>query len=102
MAETPTYRNALPAGAMLLASTPTTKNACFKVGIRTFASIFHFECDREMISALYKSDPAFVTSSGKAISDLEAEADRHYANFARLSNRLALNLVTTLFPQSRR
>lgn len=92
----------LPAGAQLFASTPGTKNACFKTGIRTFGSIFHFECDRQMISALYKADPQFVASSGKTLSDLEAEADRYYANFARHSDRLALNLVATLFPQSRR
>lgn len=92
----------LPPGAMLLASTATTKNACFKAGIRTFGALFHFECDRPMTSALLGGDASFLTKTGKTVGDLEAEADKHYANFARVADRLTLNLVSTLFPQSRR
>ncbi|MFZ4574809.1 MAG: hypothetical protein ACOYN0_10460, partial [Phycisphaerales bacterium] len=92
----------LPPGATLLASTATTKNACYKVGIRTFGALFHFECDRPMVTALFKSDPAFLAKTGKTVGDLEAEADKHYAGFARVADRLCVTIVTTLFPKSRR
>jgi GMP synthase (glutamine-hydrolysing) len=87
----------LPPGATLLASTPTTKNACFKVGLRTIAFQFHPECDREMAAALLDDAPVRAASR-RSEAELTAELESHYEAYARLSSRLAVNLATYLFP----
>lgn len=90
----------LPPGATLLASTASTKNACFKVGLRTFAFQFHPECDREMAADLL-DDPPLMEAGRRGAADLAAELDAHYEAYARLSSRLAVNLATYCFPFSR-
>jgi GMP synthase-like glutamine amidotransferase len=92
----------LPVGSALLASTPTTRNACFRVGIRTFGFIFHFECDRPMTDQLFTASSELSQKASKSASDLAGETDRHYPNFARIADRLCVNLATTLFPLARR
>jgi GMP synthase (glutamine-hydrolysing) len=87
----------LPPGATLLASTPTTKNACFRVGMRTLAFQFHPECDRPMCEALL-DDPEHAAKAGKTAEDLKAELEEHYATYARLSDRLALNIAAFACP----
>lgn len=92
----------LPPGATLLASTRTTKNACYRIGIRTFGFIFHFECDRPMTEQLIAASSDLSLKASKSSSDLAGEIDRHYTTFARISDRLCVNLATTLYPLSRR
>lgn len=87
-----------PPGSTLLASAPGTPNAAFRVGLRTAAFQYHFECDRPMLDQLGKEtcgsagDKACTTTG-----DLAGQFDRDYETYGRLSDRLCVNLVTYLF-----
>lgn len=88
----------LPPGATLLASSPKTRNIIFKAGIRTYGFINHFECDRVMSEKLLADDADLLQRAGKTPTQAAAELDQHYQTFARLSDRLCINLATYLFP----
>lgn len=91
-----------PPGATILATTKTTKAAIFKVGIRTFASLAHFECDRPYVDSLMAGSQSDMAAAGTSPGDVAAATDRLYADYARYSDRLTLNLVTYLFPLKRK
>ncbi|CAG0968488.1 GMP synthase [glutamine-hydrolyzing] [Phycisphaerales bacterium] len=92
----------LPQGATLLASNRNTRHVIFKTGLRTFASIAHFECDRPMVEALMASSKGMLPSAGITESEIKVQIDQLYSNYARLSDRLCVNLATLLFPVARR
>lgn len=81
-----------PAGAIVLACGPEMKVQAFKVGMRTYAFAYHFECDKDGAIAT-----AEVDRKGGA-SDFHAQLEAHYANMARIADRLSVNLATYLFP----
>ncbi|MDX2146012.1 MAG: type 1 glutamine amidotransferase [Planctomycetota bacterium] len=83
----------IPQGAMLLAGTPAMPVQAFKAGLRTYAFMFHFECDRPMAQALL-SDGEPATRA----SDINAALDGNYANYARIADRLSVNIATFAFP----
>ncbi len=91
----------VPAGATVLAGTASTKVACFKAGLRTYGFLFHFECDRPGAEALVKESAEFAGRANKSASGLAGELDQHYESFARVSNRLCVNLAAFCFPLSR-
>lgn len=91
-----------PAGATVLASTKTTKVAMFRAGIRTFASLAHFECDRPYVDFLMKASEREIAAAGTTAADITAQTDKHYAMYARCSDRLSVNLATYMFPLRRR
>lgn len=92
----------LPPGATLLASSKRTKVQAYKVGVRTYGFQYHPECDRAMIRA-YLNDGAGCCARGQTtIADVASQIDQHYATYARLSDRLCLNLAELLFPLSRK
>jgi GMP synthase-like glutamine amidotransferase len=88
----------LPAGATLLASSKHTKNVAFKVGIRTFAFLFHFECDKGGVEQLMHESKDLMGSAGVTESELRVQVDQRYDEYARLSDRLCVNLVSFCFP----
>ncbi|MBL8760199.1 MAG: type 1 glutamine amidotransferase [Phycisphaerae bacterium] len=88
----------LPAGATLLGSTANTKNAMFRVGMRTFASVPHFECDRAMLEEMYQASAGELSAAGISLPEVQAQIEREYPAFARLSDRLCVNLATYAFP----
>ncbi len=88
----------LPAGSTLLMSGKTNKHAAFRVGLRTYAFQFHPECDRPAVEALMKSSKREMELAGLTESELRVQIDQHYATYARLSDRLCVNLVTYCFP----
>ncbi|HLP84166.1 MAG TPA: type 1 glutamine amidotransferase [Phycisphaerales bacterium] len=88
----------LPAGATLLASSKHTKHVAFKAGIRTFASIFHFECDKTGVEKLVAESKDLMAGAGHIDSELKVQLDQQYDQFARLSDRLCVNLVSFCFP----
>lgn len=79
---------ALPPGATVLASSATCKVQAFRAGLRTIGFQYHFECDRESAAAIV----------GNSVPDLAAQLDAHYPMFARVADRLSVNLATYLFP----
>jgi len=92
----------LPPGAQLLATSPNAKNAVFRVGMRTYAFQYHFECDRPMVDDLMKASCGDMQAACVTAGDVAAQTEKHYANYARLSDRLCVNLATYLFPVKRR
>lgn len=92
----------LPAGATLLASTANTKNAMFRVGMRTFASVPHVECDRAMLEEMYKASAGELAAAGVSVQEVQAQIERDYPAFARLSDRLCVNLATYAFPMQKK
>lgn len=84
----------LPAGATLLASSEQCKVQAFTVGVRTYAFQFHMELDRPAIDTFVKEQSGLFADAhldGNAIAD---QAEKHYEDFARFNNRLALNIAT--------
>ena len=80
-----------PPGTIELASTATTTIAAYKVGLRTYGFLNHFECD---------ADEASRCVSPR--QDGAAQVREHYATYARVSERLSRNIAAFLFPESRR
>lgn len=95
-------RTAAP-GTMVLASTGTTKIAAYKVGLRTYGFLNHFECDRAMIAEFGGLACGIGAASGGGASmENQLAIDEHYATYARVSERLCGNIAAFLFPESRR
>ncbi|MCC6426130.1 MAG: type 1 glutamine amidotransferase [Phycisphaerales bacterium] len=91
----------LPAGATLLGSSKACKNQVFRIGQRTIGFQYHPECDRAMIDA-FCSECTLMPRAGITKAQIAAQADAHYEMFARLADRLCVNLATYLFPLAKR
>ncbi|MEL6329132.1 MAG: type 1 glutamine amidotransferase [Planctomycetota bacterium] len=83
----------LPPGAENVITSPASKVQCFKAGIRTYAFQFHFELDREGIEALVREEAGIFERAGVSVDEIHTQCDAHYATFARLSDRLCVNLA---------
>lgn len=92
----------LPPGAVVLASTKSLPVAAFRAGIRTFGFANHFECDAEMLKALVGSCATLAGKAGTNAAFLEKQIQDHYPAYARVSDRLCVNLATYCFPLERR
>ncbi|MEM7622096.1 MAG: type 1 glutamine amidotransferase [Planctomycetota bacterium] len=87
----------LPAGATLMATGEQCKIQAFKAGLRTFGFQYHFECDRAMIDLFASEYPDSFSAAGVTPEVLERQCDEHYEIFARLGDRLSLNIATLGF-----
>ncbi len=92
----------LPPGAQLLVTSTHTKHAAFRVGLRTYAFQYHFECDRPLTDGLMKASCGDMGAACVSPGDIAAQTEKHYQEYARLSDRLCVNLATYLFPVRRR
>jgi GMP synthase-like glutamine amidotransferase len=92
----------LPAGASLLVTSKHTKHVVFRCGIRTFAVQYHFECDRALVENINAHSKDDMIAAGLTESELKVQLDQHYESFARLSDRLCVNLATLCFPVTKR
>lgn len=92
----------LPAGSALLASSKLCANQAFRVGLRTFGFQYHFELDREGIARHLASEKETLASMNLAVETALKHVDAQYEMFARLSDRLCVNLAMLLFPFQRR
>lgn len=88
---------ALPPEAQLLMSSRLCKVQAFKIGMRTFAVQFHPEFDRSGIETVHAEGTLFKRA-GVSVDELNRQLDKHYEEFARLGDRLALNFATLCFP----
>lgn len=90
----------LPPEAVALSSSAQCKVQAMRVGMRTYGFQFHFEVDREMCNEYMASEPQEVcAAAGVSMDDYRKSIDRHYEMFARLSDRLCINLATFLVPR---
>ncbi|MCA9278366.1 MAG: type 1 glutamine amidotransferase [Phycisphaeraceae bacterium] len=92
----------LPDGATLLATNNNCKVQAYRAGLRTFGFQFHFECDREDIGKFLELEREGLSTLHIALEAAQKDADHHYEMYARLSNRLCVNLATLLFPLAHR
>ncbi len=88
----------LPPEATLLASSAACKIQAFRAGLRTFGFQYHFECDLTMVHEYINDSGESIAKAGLSPADVRSQAERHYPMFARLADRLCLNLATYLFP----
>jgi GMP synthase-like glutamine amidotransferase len=88
----------LPPGAMLLMTSRHTKHVAFKAGIRTYAFAFHFEVDRPLMERLIEESKADLVGAGVTQSELKVQIDQQYDRYARLADRLCVNLTTYCLP----
>lgn len=92
----------LPDGATLLASSPACNVQAFRAGLRSFGFQFHLECDLAMVEEFAESSGESMSRAGVSKGDVLVQADKHYPLFARLADRLCVNMVTLLFPSRNR
>ncbi len=86
----------VPAEATLLASTTACKVQAFRAGLRSYGFQYHFECDRAMIEAYGRECRTELHKAGSTTEELARQCERHYEMFARLADRLCLNIATYL------
>jgi hypothetical protein len=86
----------------LLQTSKHTKHASFKVGIRTFAFQQHFECDVPLIEAITSHSKSDMAPAGVTESEVKVQIDQHYSTYARLSDRLCVNIATYCFPVTKK
>ncbi len=91
-----------PPGAMVLASTASTPVAAFKVGVRTYAFQFHPECDEGMLRVLAERSASLGAKAGISVDTVLKQIHERYQAYARLSDRLCVNIAGFCFPLSRR
>ncbi|MEM9558663.1 MAG: type 1 glutamine amidotransferase [Planctomycetota bacterium] len=89
-----------PPGATVLATSEACPVQAFKIGLRTYSFQYHFECDRAMIETFSREQQALFTDAGVSPDVLSDQADNHYEMFARLADRLCVNLASYAFPFS--
>jgi len=87
-----------PPDCSVLAGSETCKVQAYRVGLRTFGFLFHFECDRPLIDALTSASRKELEANGMTPGDVAAQADKNYPAYARLSDRLCVNLAALCFP----
>lgn len=87
-----------PPGAAVLASSQACPVQAFRAGMRTCAFQFHFEADGDMISAFLRESPDELAAAGVSLESVLQQVEARYDTFARVGERLCLNLASCLFP----
>jgi GMP synthase (glutamine-hydrolysing) len=91
-----------PAGAAVLSGTGQIKVQVYRVGFRTYGFMCHFECDRPMVDALMHECREGMERCGNTPGEVKVQADQEYERYARVSDRISVNLATLCFPLQRR
>jgi len=91
----------LPDGATRLASSKLCPVQAFRVGMRTYGFQHHFEVDRPMAMELTRSSRDDLHRAGFTEDEIESQLESKYTNFARLADRLCVNIATTIMPSGR-
>jgi GMP synthase-like glutamine amidotransferase len=86
-----------PPGAVVLASSAKCKIQAFKAGMRTYGFQYHFELDRDDIAKFVREGKQSFYDAGLTFDDVSKQADRDYPMFARLGDRLCVNLAAYIF-----
>lgn len=87
----------LPAGAATLQFSDACKVQSYRVGLRTYAFQYHFECSLADIRGHLFSGDAQIAQAGIDPSAAFADAKAQYETYDRVSRRLCENLAMYLF-----
>jgi GMP synthase (glutamine-hydrolysing) len=90
---------ALPAGAAHLASSTRCRVQAFRAGMRTYGFQYHIEADRPIIDELMKDARTSLHQAGLTTEEFARQLDERYPAFARLADRLCVNIATYLIPR---
>jgi GMP synthase (glutamine-hydrolysing) len=88
-----------PPGARVLASSRRCKVHAFAVGLRTYAFQYHFEADRSIIADLMCDSTTALHRMGVTSEEFAQQMETTYPKFARLADRLCINIATYLIPR---
>lgn len=88
----------LPPGAALLASSKRCKVQAFRAGLRSYGVQSHFEVDQRGVRALIAEGRNELNRAGYTLDEIEQQIEERYATFARLSDRLCVNIAAFLIP----
>lgn len=89
----------LPPGGVQLAKSAQCKNQAFRVGMRTYGFQYHFEADRPMMNELLADARSDLHAAGMTTDEFARDAEKKYEMFARLGDRLCVNIATYLIPR---
>ncbi len=89
----------LPVGGVQLAKSQNCANQAFRVGMRTYGFQYHFEADRPMMNELLADARSDLHAAGMTTDEFAKHADTKYEMFARLGDRLCVNIATYLIPK---
>lgn len=88
-----------PPGATLLATSAGCKVQAFKAGMRSYGFQYHFEADRPMIREILHDSIDELRKVNSAPEHAERQCAQHYEMFARLGDRLCVNIASFLIPK---
>lgn len=91
----------LPDGAAALASSKRCKIQAFRVGMRTYGFQYHFEADQPIIRKLINAARDDMHRAGYTEDEIEQQMEKRYPTFARLADRLCVNIAAYLMPTGR-
>ncbi|GAB4515470.1 MAG: GMP synthase [Phycisphaerales bacterium] len=88
-----------PPGARVLSSSRRCKVQAFACGLRTYAFQYHFEADRAIIDDLTRDAKTQLHACGLTTEEFAQQLETQYPIFARLADRLCVNIATYLIPR---
>jgi len=86
-----------PPGAVILGKSDLCPNQIMRVGQRTVSFQFHFEADGPMLDYFLGVDTELMADAGVTADAFPAARQKHYEMFARVADRICVNLVTYAF-----
>ncbi len=89
----------VPPGAALLATSPGCKVQAFRAGMRSYGFQYHFEADRTIIREILHDSIDALRKVNSAPDHAERQCAQHYEMFARLGDRLCVNIAAFLIPK---
>lgn len=89
----------VPPGTTLLASSARCQVQAFRAGLRSYGFQYHPECDRTMVLELSAENRMMLGKANLNPDEIARQCDRHYEMYARLGDRVCLNIATCLFPR---
>ncbi len=86
-----------PPGAVVLGKSELCPNQIMRVGQRTISFQFHFEVDGSLIDYFVDADTDLIAEAGASEAAFAADREKKYEMFARVADRICVNLVTYAF-----
>ncbi|MAY74490.1 MAG: hypothetical protein CMJ31_07275 [Phycisphaerae bacterium] len=86
-----------PPGATVLGVSDACKVQIFRAGLRTYGFQYHFEMDRKAIDTVVTEQPLIFERAAVTPETVSKQCDEHYPAFARLADRLCVNIATLAF-----